>query len=84
MEYFGQALEGMLFTQHGWVQSYGSRYVRPPLIVGDIAFTRPMTVDEFQASPQRAPWAGAVRLQKLLGCYCAVCLGCGLGILLLL
>eukprot|EP00798_Chlamydomonas_sp_ICE-L_P023424 gene23424-30705_t len=33
VEYFGQALEGMLFTQHGWVQSYGSRYVRPPLIV---------------------------------------------------
>eukprot|EP00798_Chlamydomonas_sp_ICE-L_P005552 gene5552-4186_t len=50
VEYFGQALEGMLFTQHGWVQSYGSRYVRPPLIVGDIAFTRSMTVDEFKVA----------------------------------
>jgi 5-methyltetrahydropteroyltriglutamate--homocysteine methyltransferase len=36
VEFFGQQLEGMLFTTHGWVQSFGSRCVRPPIIVGDI------------------------------------------------
>lgn len=48
VEFFGQQLEGMAFTQHGWVQSYGSRYVRPPLIVGDIKCLAPMTVAEFK------------------------------------
>lgn len=36
----------------GWVQSYGSRYVRPPIIHGDVAFTRPMTVREFAVAQQ--------------------------------
>jgi 5-methyltetrahydropteroyltriglutamate--homocysteine methyltransferase len=40
-------LKGMAYTQHGWVQSYGSRCVRPPVIAGDVEFTRPMTVREF-------------------------------------
>jgi len=34
-------LKGMAYTQHGWVQSYGSRCVRPPVIAGDVEFTRP-------------------------------------------
>ena len=50
VEYFGQNLNGMAFTQHGWVQSYGSRYVRPPLVVSDIEFVAPMTVKEFAVS----------------------------------
>jgi 5-methyltetrahydropteroyltriglutamate--homocysteine methyltransferase len=37
VEFFGQQLEGMMFTKHGWVQSFGSRCVRPPIIIGDIS-----------------------------------------------
>ena len=44
VEYFGEQLDGFLFTQHGWVQSYGSRCVRPPIIYGDVMRPSPMTV----------------------------------------
>ena len=44
VEYFGEQLDGFLFTRLGWVQSYGSRCVKPPVIWGDIARPRPMTV----------------------------------------
>ncbi|MBA5604930.1 5-methyltetrahydropteroyltriglutamate--homocysteine S-methyltransferase [Duganella sp. FT3S] len=44
VEYFGEQLDGFAFTQHGWVQSYGSRCVKPPLIYGDVARPQPMTV----------------------------------------
>lgn len=50
VEYFGQQLSGFAFTENGWVQSYGSRYVRPPIIFGDIARPQPMTVREFQVA----------------------------------
>lgn len=45
VEYFGQQLEGFLFTQNGWVQSYGTRGVKPPIIYGDIERKEPMTVN---------------------------------------
>jgi 5-methyltetrahydropteroyltriglutamate--homocysteine methyltransferase len=45
VEYFGEQLEGFAFTQNGWVQSYGSRCVKPPIIYGDISRAKPMTVD---------------------------------------
>ncbi len=45
VEYFGEQLAGFAFTRHGWVQSYGSRYVKPPLIFGDVARPKPMTVE---------------------------------------
>lgn len=45
VEYFGQQLEGYAFTQLGWVQSYGSRCVKPPIIYGDIARAQAMTVE---------------------------------------
>ena len=45
VEYFGQLLEGIGFTQNGWVQSYGSRCVKPPIIHGDVWRPEPMTVD---------------------------------------
>ena len=45
VEYFGQQLEGYAFSQFGWVQSYGSRCVKPPIIYGDIARSKPMTVE---------------------------------------
>ncbi|MCC7253043.1 5-methyltetrahydropteroyltriglutamate--homocysteine S-methyltransferase [Hyphomicrobium sp.] len=44
VEYFGERLSGFAFTQNGWVQSYGSRYVKPPIIFGDVSRPRPMTV----------------------------------------
>jgi 5-methyltetrahydropteroyltriglutamate--homocysteine methyltransferase len=45
VEYFGEQLEGFAFTAHGWVQSYGSRCVKPPIIYGDVSRPRPMTVE---------------------------------------
>ena len=45
VEYFGEMLQGFAFTRHGWVQSYGSRCVKPPLIFGDVVRTAPMTVE---------------------------------------
>ena len=44
VEYFGELLEGFAFTQNGWVQSYGSRGVKPPVIFGDVSRPNPMTV----------------------------------------
>jgi 5-methyltetrahydropteroyltriglutamate--homocysteine methyltransferase len=44
VEYFGERLKGFAFTQHGWVQSYGSRGVRPPIIYGDVWRPEAMTV----------------------------------------
>ena len=46
VEYFGQKLSGFYATENGWVQSYGSRGVRPPLIFGDVAWHEPITVAE--------------------------------------
>ncbi|RYL93097.1 5-methyltetrahydropteroyltriglutamate--homocysteine S-methyltransferase [Sporolactobacillus sp. THM7-4] len=46
VEYFGEKLAGFAFTRFGWVQSYGSRCVKPPLIFGDVAWKAPMTVKE--------------------------------------
>lgn len=45
VEYFGEQLEGYAFTQNGWVQSYGSRCVKPPVIYGDVSRPQPMTVE---------------------------------------
>jgi len=45
VEYFGEQLEGFAFTEHGWVQSYGSRCVKPPVIYGDISRPQAMTVE---------------------------------------
>ncbi len=45
VEYFGEQLKGYTFTQHGWVQSYGSRMVKPPIIYGDVSRPRAMTVE---------------------------------------
>lgn len=45
VEYFGEQLDGYAFSQFGWVQSYGTRCVKPPILFGDIARPRPMTVE---------------------------------------
>lgn len=46
VEFFGEKLNGFAVTEFGWVQSYGSRCVKPPLIVGDVSWSEPMTVKE--------------------------------------
>jgi 5-methyltetrahydropteroyltriglutamate--homocysteine methyltransferase len=45
VEYFGEQLEGYAFSEFGWVQSYGSRCVKPPILFGDISRPKPMTVE---------------------------------------
>jgi 5-methyltetrahydropteroyltriglutamate--homocysteine methyltransferase len=44
VEYFGEQLDGFVFSENGWVQSYGSRCVKPPIIYGDVSRPKPMTV----------------------------------------
>lgn len=57
VEYFGEQLEGFVFTQNGWVQSYGSRCVKPPVIFGDVSRPTPMTVYWSQyAQSQTEKW----------------------------
>jgi 5-methyltetrahydropteroyltriglutamate--homocysteine methyltransferase len=60
VQYFGEQLCGYAFTRHGWVQSYGSRYVRPPVIFGDVSRPSPMTVawSSFAQSLTRRPMKG--------------------------
>lgn len=45
VEYFGECLDGYIFTQKAWVQSYGTRCVKPPVVWGDISRAKPMTVE---------------------------------------
>jgi 5-methyltetrahydropteroyltriglutamate--homocysteine methyltransferase len=60
VQYFGERLDGYVFTTMGWVQSYGSRCVRPPIVVGDISRPAPMTVKEskYAASKAKKPMKG--------------------------
>ncbi len=46
VEFFGQKMKGFAFTKNGWVQSYGTRCVRPPIIYGDVSRPEPMTINE--------------------------------------
>ena len=60
VEYFGEQLGGYAFTAHGWVQSYGSRCVKPPVIFGDVYRLEPMTVEwsRFAQSLTEKPMKG--------------------------
>jgi 5-methyltetrahydropteroyltriglutamate--homocysteine methyltransferase len=60
VEYFGEQLEGFVFSENGWVQSYGSRCVKPPIIYGDVWRPRPMTVrwSTFAQSLSKLPVKG--------------------------
>jgi 5-methyltetrahydropteroyltriglutamate--homocysteine methyltransferase len=60
VQYFGEQLSGFAFTTHGWVQSYGSRYVRPPILFGDVGRPLPMTVAwwQFAQSLTKKPMKG--------------------------
>ncbi|CAG7554857.1 unnamed protein product [Fusarium equiseti] len=60
VQFFGERFQGYAFTTHAWVQSYGSRCVRPPIIVGDISRPNPMTVKEskYAVSVSKKPMKG--------------------------
>ena len=60
VQYFGERLTGYAFTTHAWVQSYGSRCVRPPIVVGDVSRPAPMTVKEskYAVSVSKKPMKG--------------------------
>lgn len=60
VEYFGEKLEGFIFTRFGWVQSYGSRCVKPPIIFGDVSRPEAMTVEwaEFSKDQTKRPMKG--------------------------
>jgi 5-methyltetrahydropteroyltriglutamate--homocysteine methyltransferase len=60
VQYFGEQLAGVAVTELGWVQSYGTRYVRPPIIFGDVSRPAPMTVDwlTYAQSRTRRPVKG--------------------------
>jgi 5-methyltetrahydropteroyltriglutamate--homocysteine methyltransferase len=68
VQYFGEQLAGFAFTSHGWVQSYGSRYVRPPVLFGDVSRPKPMTVEWWQYAqsltkkPMKAMLTGPVTI----------------------
>jgi len=55
VEYFGEQLEGFAFSQSGWVQSYGSRCVKPPILFGDISRPQPMTVEWIRYAQSLTP-----------------------------
>lgn len=60
VEYFSDHLEGFVFTQFGWVQSYGSRCVKPPIIIGDISRVAPISIEwaEYAQSLTKKPVKG--------------------------
>jgi 5-methyltetrahydropteroyltriglutamate--homocysteine methyltransferase len=60
VEYFGEQLRGFVFTENGWVQSYGSRCVKPPILFGDVERAKPMTVrwSTFAQTQTRKPMKG--------------------------
>lgn len=68
VEYFGEQLEGYAFSQFGWVQSYGSRCVKPPILFGDIRRPKPMTVEwiryaqSLTAKPMKGMLTGPVTI----------------------
>ncbi|MGQ0684708.1 5-methyltetrahydropteroyltriglutamate--homocysteine S-methyltransferase [Bradyrhizobium sp.] len=68
VQYFGEQLSGFAFTENAWVQSYGSRYVRPPILFGDVSRPVPMTVEWWQYAqsltekPMKAMLTGPVTI----------------------
>ncbi len=71
VEYFGERLDGFCFTENGWVQSYGSRCVKPPIIYGDVSRPAPMTVEWFAyaQSLTRKPMKGMLTGPVTILCW---------------
>lgn len=66
-QYFGEQLTGFVFTENAWVQSYGSRYVRPPIVVSDVSRPHPMTVrwSSYAQSLTKRPMKGMLTVRPL-------------------
>lgn len=71
VEYFGQQLKGFCFTENGWVQSYGSRCVKPPVIYGDVSRPAPMTVEwiKYAQSLTESPMKGMLTGPVTILCW---------------
>ncbi|TKI07138.1 5-methyltetrahydropteroyltriglutamate--homocysteine S-methyltransferase [Martelella alba] len=71
VEYFGEHLDGFVFTQNGWVQSYGSRCVKPPIIIGDISRPAPITVEwaKYAQSLTKKPMKGMLTGPVTILCW---------------
>lgn len=71
VEYFGQQLNGFCFTKNGWVQSYGSRCVKPPVIFGDISRETPMTIawSQYAQSLTKKPMKGMLTGPVTILCW---------------
>ncbi|MFV0350215.1 MAG: 5-methyltetrahydropteroyltriglutamate--homocysteine S-methyltransferase [Halodesulfovibrio sp.] len=71
VEYFGQQMDGFCFTRNGWVQSYGSRCVKPPVIFGDVSRPVPMTVKwiQYAASLTEKPTKGTLTGPATILCW---------------
>ncbi|MDR1385385.1 MAG: 5-methyltetrahydropteroyltriglutamate--homocysteine S-methyltransferase [Planctomycetaceae bacterium] len=71
VEYFGEQLSGFCFSENGWVQSYGNRYVKPPIIFGDITRKQPMTVQwiQFAQSQTVKPMKGMLTGPVTILCW---------------
>lgn len=71
VEYFGQQMDGFCFSENGWVQSYGSRCVKPPIIFGDVSRPEPMTVEwiSFAQSLTQKPMKGMLTGPVTILCW---------------
>lgn len=71
VEFFGEKLNGFVFTKNGWVQSYGSRCVKPPIIIGDIYRTKPITVElaKYSQSLTKKPVKGMLTGPVTILCW---------------
>jgi 5-methyltetrahydropteroyltriglutamate--homocysteine methyltransferase len=71
VEYFGEQLNGFCFSENGWVQSYGNRYVKPPIIFGDVSRKQPMTVFwiKFAQSQTAKPMKGMLTGPVTILCW---------------
>ena len=71
VEYFGEMLNGFLFTEQGWVQSYGSRCVKPPVIFGDVSRPQAMTVEwsQYAQSLTKKPMKGMLTGPVTMLCW---------------
>ncbi|CUR53007.1 5-methyltetrahydropteroyltriglutamate--homocysteine S-methyltransferase [Buchnera aphidicola] len=71
VEYFSEYLEGFVFTEYGWVQSYGSRCVKPPIIIGDISRITPITIfwTKYAQSLTRKPVKGMLTGPVTILCW---------------
>ncbi|WP_343189480.1 5-methyltetrahydropteroyltriglutamate--homocysteine S-methyltransferase [Buchnera aphidicola] len=71
VEYFGENMNGFIFTKNGWVQSYGSRCVKPPIIIGDVYRKKPITIkwSKFSQSLTKKPIKGMLTGPVTILCW---------------